>query len=84
MRSLLSVSVVFKPEPEQEPPQPRKLDPDAGNAVSVKGVFRGNEPEHVPPQMMPPGTDDIVPEPGPNGTRVSTAVPNCAVHVALL
>jgi hypothetical protein len=64
-------TVQVAPVPEQAPPQPAKLEPAAGAAVSVTLVPWGNEAEQVAPQLIPPGLLVTVPWPLPFFVTVS-------------
>jgi hypothetical protein len=59
------IVTVQAPVPEQSPPQPEKVDPAPGEAVSATTVPLANEAEHVDPQLIPAGEDDTEPLPVP-------------------
>src|SRR5258706_16063571 len=58
------------PVPVQAPLQPVNAEPAAGVGVSVTSVPGGKPAMQVAPQLMPPGLDEIVPEPAPAGATV--------------
>lgn len=51
------------PVPEQAPPQPVKVEPEAGVAVRVTEVPLVKEALQAEPQLMPEGLLVMVPEP---------------------
>lgn len=57
--------------PVHVPIHPVNVEPASAVAVRVTGVFRLNTPVQVPPQEIPAGEDDTVPEPVPDLTTVN-------------
>jgi hypothetical protein len=72
---------VQPPVPEHAPPQPAKLEPAAGVAVSVTVAPLSNEAEHVEPHSIPAGLLTTVPEPDP--LFVTESVGRCPGKEAL-
>src|SRR5262245_53776413 len=63
-------------EPEQPPPdQPRKREPEAGEAERVTEVPAAKATAQVTPQAMPAGLLETVPVPVPTLAMVRVAVP---------
>src|SRR3989344_6992655 len=56
---------MHSPVPEQAPLQPANVESPFADAMSVTTVLRLNGAEHVPPQLIPGGDDDTVPDPVP-------------------
>ena len=59
------IVTVQLPAPTQLPPQPTKVEPEAGAAVKVTTVLMVNDAEHVAPHAMPAGVLVTVPLPAP-------------------
>src|SRR5512132_1479921 len=76
-----SIVTTQGPVPVQSPPQPVKVEPASGVAVSVTAVPDGNEAEHVAPQSIPVGELVTVPEPDPAFVTVSVGGPTSKVAV---
>jgi hypothetical protein len=69
--------------PEQEPPQPAKVDPDAGVEVSVTAVPVSKLAEHSTLQSMPAGLLVTVPLPLPASATESVKVVGAPAGVNL-
>ena len=68
------IDTVQLPVPVHAPDQPvNALDPDAV-AVNVTDVASSNDAEHVAPQLIPAGLDEIEPDPDPAVTAVNVHV----------
>src|SRR5262245_50940954 len=79
--SAVRVTVQF-PVPEHPPPlQPAKVEPMAGEAVSVTAVPLSNVAEHVEPQLIPAGFEVTVPRPVP--VLLTESVNLCRANVAV-
>lgn len=65
------IVTVQVPLPEHAPPQPAKVEVEAGVAVSVTGVPSTKTCAQVGPQLIPAGAERIEPEPVPTFETVS-------------
>jgi hypothetical protein len=74
------------PVPEHAPLQPKKTEPDAGEAVKVTFVPCAKVAEHTLPQLMPPVSLVTVPLPPPVllTVRVTGVLVGVLVAVAVL
>jgi hypothetical protein len=62
--SIVKVQVLLVPE--QSPDQPAKVEPESAVAVRVTEVPERKFFEHSDPQLIPGGSEVIVPEPLPD------------------
>jgi hypothetical protein len=80
----LVIAILHAPVPEQDPAQPRKVDPAAGAAVRETEAPLRKLPEHVGPQLIPAGELVTVPLPLPVLLTLSRyLVPDAKVTLTL-